>query len=322
MAAPTPLASPCLIVLGGHSGSGKTTVARALAAALGLPLLSKDVIKEALFDSLGWSDRDWSRRLGAASIAVLFRQLEALLAAGQPCVIESIFQAEQDGPRLRALCAQHDILPIELRCVAAGALLVERIRARVAAGERHPGHVDEITVVELEGRLRAGPPALLELGGPCRTLDTTDPDALDLSELAAWVQAQRTSPAAAYLEGMPRKRMAAALLIRSAAGEVLLVEPSYQSGWLLPGGVVEADESPRAAAAREAREELGLTIEPGPLLCVEYRPASSQRDEALHWVVDGGVLDAATCEQIVLPAGELRRWIWCDAAEAAERLDP
>lgn len=185
MAVPLSPARPCLIVVGGHPGSGKTMVARALAAALGFPLLSKDVIKEALFDSLGWSDRDWSRRLGTAAVAVLFRQLEALLAARQSCVIESVFRADEDGPRLRALCAQHDILPFELRCVADGALLVERIRARVAAGERHPGHVDETTVVALEGLLRAGPPALLGLGGPCRTLDTSDPGALDLSELAA-----------------------------------------------------------------------------------------------------------------------------------------
>lgn len=44
---------PQLIVIGGYSGSGKTTLAQGLARALSLPLLSKDVIKETLFDSLG-----------------------------------------------------------------------------------------------------------------------------------------------------------------------------------------------------------------------------------------------------------------------------
>jgi len=39
--------------VGGAPGAGKTTLATALAAALGSPLLPKDVIKEGLMDALG-----------------------------------------------------------------------------------------------------------------------------------------------------------------------------------------------------------------------------------------------------------------------------
>lgn len=51
-----------------------------------------------------------------------------------------------------------------------------------------------------------------------------------------------------------RKRIAADVLIRDEAGRVLLVDPTYKDGWDLPGGMVEANESPRAAAARELGE--------------------------------------------------------------------
>jgi adenylate kinase family enzyme len=36
--------------------SGKTTIGRELLADLSLPMLSKDMIKEILFDALGWGD--------------------------------------------------------------------------------------------------------------------------------------------------------------------------------------------------------------------------------------------------------------------------
>ncbi|HEY9339368.1 MAG TPA: NUDIX hydrolase, partial [Kribbella sp.] len=44
--------------------------------------------------------------------------------------------------------------------------------------------------------------------------------------------------------------MAAGVLFRAVDGRVLLVEPSYKPNWEIPGGAVEADESPWAAAAR------------------------------------------------------------------------
>jgi hypothetical protein len=56
-----------------------------------------------------------------------------------------------------------------------------------------------------------------------------------------------------YTAGLPSKRMGAGVLFRNAAGDVLLVEPTYVDHWELPGGTVEADESPRAAAVRGLR---------------------------------------------------------------------
>jgi 8-oxo-dGTP pyrophosphatase MutT (NUDIX family) len=59
------------------------------------------------------------------------------------------------------------------------------------------------------------------------------------------------------------KRMAADCLFTDQAGRLRVLEPTYKSTWEIPGGVVERDESPRLAAQREVREELGLSVEPG-----------------------------------------------------------
>jgi 8-oxo-dGTP diphosphatase len=60
-----------------------------------------------------------------------------------------------------------------------------------------------------------------------------------------------------------------AIIIEDA--RVVLVRrahPPLQAEWSIPGGVLEIGELVRDAAVREAREETGLTVEPGELLGV------------------------------------------------------
>ena len=62
-----------VIVVSGAPGTGKSTVAAAVAADRRWPLLSLDTIKEALADVLGLADQDWSNRVGDAAAEVVFR---------------------------------------------------------------------------------------------------------------------------------------------------------------------------------------------------------------------------------------------------------
>ncbi|MBL1073724.1 NUDIX hydrolase [Nocardia sp. 2] len=123
-----------------------------------------------------------------------------------------------------------------------------------------------------------------------------------------------------YIAGLPRKRMGSGILFVDDADRVLLVEPTYKDHWELPGGVVEAGESPYATAVREVREELGLTVTPGPLLVVDWLPPGRYPDDSIMYLFDGGVLGADRTRAITLQAEELRSWAWCDAAAVADRL--
>lgn len=122
------------------------------------------------------------------------------------------------------------------------------------------------------------------------------------------------------IAGLPRKRMGAGAMFVDELGRVLLVEPTYKDYWELPGGVVEAGESPHAAVVREIREELGLTLPVGRLLVVDWVPPGLYPSDGLMLVFDGGVLGAHQTAEIVLQAEELRGWAWCDDLEVAKRL--
>jgi predicted kinase len=158
-----------LVVVSGLPGAGKTTLAVPLAAALDVPLLAKDTVKEALFDSLGTGDRAWSRRLGAASMAVVF----ALAAVAPRAVLESFWRRPQALERLRAL--DRPLVEVHCGCPA------ELARARYRARERHPGH-DGVGDDEIVGWVAdAGP-----LGpGPVLEVDTAAP--VDVDAVARWV---------------------------------------------------------------------------------------------------------------------------------------
>jgi ADP-ribose pyrophosphatase YjhB (NUDIX family) len=102
------------------------------------------------------------------------------------------------------------------------------------------------------------------------------------------------------------KRVAAAALFRDDEGRVLMLEPTYKSSWVLPGGVVEADEDPLAACSREVREELGLELSPGPLLVVDWTPRHGVWGDSLQFIFDGGRMSAEQAGSLQLQESEIR----------------
>jgi predicted kinase len=150
-----------LTIILGSPASGKTTLARRLAAEFGIPCLCKDDVKEALFESLGTGDRGWSRALSRASFAALIAVAAAQRAAGVSCIVEGNFRPEHAPALLSAAAPGAGVL--QIRCRAEP----DELARRFAARERHPGHLD----CQLDGELRAEraaqpDPPFLELPGP------------------------------------------------------------------------------------------------------------------------------------------------------------
>ena len=179
---------PLALIVTGAPASGKTTLGRPLAAALGLPYFSKDMLKECLFDILGIRDREWSRQLGGASMQLLYRCAEAILAAGQSVALECNFYPEWDTPKLRELQARVRCRFVQVLCVADGPTLVARFETRAVSGKRHPGHFDASSLDEFRPKLVSEHWDALDLDGPVFTLDTTTGKPFDVDELARQIR--------------------------------------------------------------------------------------------------------------------------------------
>ena len=123
--------SPPLVVVSGLAASGKTSLAEPLAQALGVPLISKDAIKEALFDAVGYGGLAWSKTVSRAADAAMVRIAEDLDGA----VLDNFWYAET----VEQLLAPLPRPIIEVFCRCDPDVAYERFRGRV----RHPGHADE-----------------------------------------------------------------------------------------------------------------------------------------------------------------------------------
>ncbi|RMH02440.1 MAG: NUDIX hydrolase [Chloroflexi bacterium] len=115
--------------------------------------------------------------------------------------------------------------------------------------------------------------------------------------------------------------MAAGALLWDEDGRFLIVKPTYKPTWEIPGGVVEAGESPREACEREILEELGLIRPLRRLLCVDYVRESATKVEGVMFIFDGGMLSAADLANMHLPPTELSHYLLVDGKTAVHYLN-
>ena len=168
------LIHPTIIIVTGRPAAGKSTLAKWLSQELKVLLVSKDNIREELFDRLGWKDRVWAQELGKASVDMMFYFARAELEVGHSMIMDNTFDPVVSLPRFQALKDQYSAETIQIICNAGSEILFERFRARFEMGVRHPGHGDEAVLDQLREFLSSNKAPLLDIGGSVIEVDTTD----------------------------------------------------------------------------------------------------------------------------------------------------
>ena len=106
--------------------------------------------------------------------------------------------------------------------------------------------------------------------------------------------------------GLPAIPVSAGALIFDRARRLLILKPTYKSGWTIPGGVMEADgETPWEACRREVAEECGLDVGTGRLVCMDFRRPRPGNPGGVRYLFDCGAFSDASLAGIVVQPEEI-----------------
>jgi 8-oxo-dGTP diphosphatase len=124
-------------------------------------------------------------------------------------------------------------------------------------------------------------------------------------------------------DDLPMIPVSAGALIFDATGRLLILKPTYKTGWTIPGGVMEADgETPWEACRREVREECGIDVRAGRLACTDFRPARPGRPGGIRYLFDCGRADDAALAAITLQPAEIEEYRLASLDTALTLLRP
>ena len=139
-----------IIVIAGMPASGKSTVSAKISEAFGYPILEKDFLKEAIFDTMGFSCYAEKRALDVAANEVLLRWMGAMIKAGQSMIIDNNFD-QQSAQKLSRLLQENDCKCVTVFMNGDPQVLYERYFERDSKGLRHLGHAMQTHYPPLEG---------------------------------------------------------------------------------------------------------------------------------------------------------------------------
>ena len=130
---------PTLIAMTGLSGTGKSTVAAALARALGAPVFSSDSVRKELAGRAGPAPAPWEQGLyGPEHTEATYGRLEELaretLATGRATILDATFLDERRRERLAAVAEEAGVPLVLVETVCAEEVALGRIVARARRG--------------------------------------------------------------------------------------------------------------------------------------------------------------------------------------------
>ncbi len=129
----------CILVTG-IPAAGKSTMAEFLAEYLGLPVISKDKIKELLYDTIGFCSREEKVMLGLAGMNIMYYMAEQLMKRGQSFILENNFEnVSKEG--LVAILEKYSYKAITVTLTGDYEKIYQRFLKRNDSPDRHRGHV-------------------------------------------------------------------------------------------------------------------------------------------------------------------------------------
>lgn len=187
------------ILLSGLPAAGKSTMARRISEATGIPIVSKDDIKEILFDTIGFKSREEKLRLGTASMMLMYYTAEKIMAMGSSIILDNNFEnSSRDG--LETLLTNCQATPVTVHMDGDPEVIYHRFIERDRSPDRHRGHITNVCypedypvtepVIEMEMFVNRYTDRGMRdfVMGKTIDVDATDLDSIDYDEVIRSVQ--------------------------------------------------------------------------------------------------------------------------------------
>lgn len=185
-----------IIILTGIPASGKTTFSKYLSKELGIPVISKDYIKEILYDDLGFQSRAEKVKLGVASMNIMYGLAEESMKIGALVILENNFE-NSSKPKLIEIIKKYNYQVINIRFEGDITVIFDRFVKRDRSDERHIGHVTNLCYPPVEPFIRTTALTLedfqnmiesrgirdFDIGGDLIHVDTTDLNKIDYDDI-------------------------------------------------------------------------------------------------------------------------------------------
>lgn len=185
-----------IIILSGIPASGKTTFSRYLSKELEIPVISKDSIKEILFDDIGFQSRIEKVKLGVASMNIMYSIAEENMKLNKPVILENNFE-NSSKLRLKELIQSYGYKVINVRFEGDIKAIYSRFVKRDLSPERHLGHVTNIsypsrepiervtsmTLIDFKEMITSRGIINFDIGGEIIPVDATELDKVDYKEI-------------------------------------------------------------------------------------------------------------------------------------------
>jgi predicted kinase len=128
------------ILISGIPASGKSTFANRLSEHFKIPMISKDTIKEHLYDVVGYESRAEKVKLATASTNIMYYFAEQMMKAGQIFVLENNFENVSEAG-LQILLGDYGYTAVTITLTGENEKIYRRFLERDNGSEKRRGHV-------------------------------------------------------------------------------------------------------------------------------------------------------------------------------------
>ncbi|MBE5960523.1 MAG: ATP-binding protein [Lachnospiraceae bacterium] len=129
----------CILVTG-IPAAGKSTMAEQLSQRFDIPCISKDSIKEIMFDTIGFRSREEKVKLGVSSMEIMYYTAAQMMKHKKPFILENNFEnSSRDG--LKQLLDKYQYKAISVVLTGDYEVIYQRFIKRDNSVYRHRGHV-------------------------------------------------------------------------------------------------------------------------------------------------------------------------------------